>query len=150
MTESNDNLLKNIETLKSNHKYTTVFVFMEINKRIAEEELSEFNKSSLLFLNNILNVQFDLANMRRTISIEKSSTNNQTTIKIKEDSNIDEWEVLCSQNDQRDRVALKRANDSIIPAIPQESVIHSFTPTIEFAGAYLKIMKSYAILTLPI
>ena len=39
---------------------------------------------------------------------------------------------------------LKRAPGSIVPAASQESVFHSFTPTTEFAGAYLKINGDYS------
>ncbi|TAL81399.1 MAG: DUF3883 domain-containing protein, partial [Bacteroidetes bacterium] len=62
---------------------------------------------------------------------------------LKEADHIDEWEILPSRNDQRDIVALKRIEESIIPASPTESVIHSFTPTVEFAGAYIKINGDY-------
>lgn len=137
-------LLNAVDKLKSKYKYHTLFVFLDINKRIAEEELSEFDRSSLLFLNNIREAHFDLENIKRIISIEKGSLNKQSYVRLKEADSIDEWDILRSPEDQRDIVALKRSGDSIIPAKLEESVIHSFTPTVEFAGAYIKINGDYS------
>ncbi|MFH1701949.1 MAG: DUF3883 domain-containing protein [Nitrospirota bacterium] len=141
--ENDEVLLKAVNEVSKKHEYTTLFVFWEINKRIAEEELLEFAKSSLLFLNSIKRVDIEIENIKRTITIEKNIFNNQNLVRLKEADHIDEWEILPSRNDQRDIVALKRIEESIIPASPTESVIHSFTPTVEFAGAYIKINGDY-------
>ncbi len=141
--ENDDVLLKAVNEVRRKHEYTTLFVFMEINKRIAEEELSEFDKSSLLFLKSIKKVDIELENIKRSIIIEKDLFNNQSVVRLKEADHIDEWKILPSRNDQRDIVALKRIEESIIPASLTESVIHSFTPTVEFAGAYIKINGDY-------
>jgi hypothetical protein len=141
--QNDDILLKAVNEVRRKREYTTLFVFMEINKRIAEEELSEFDKSSLLFLNCIKRVDIELEHIKRTIIIEKDLFNNQSVVRLKEADHIDEWEILSSRNDQRDIVALKRIEESIIPASLTESVIHSFTPTVEFAGAYFKINGDY-------
>ncbi len=141
--ENDDVLLKAVNEVRRKREYTTLFVFMEINRRIAEEELSEFDKSSLLFLNSIKKVDIELEHIKRTIVIEKDLFNNQSVVRLKEADHIDEWKILSSRNDQRDIVALKRIEESIIPASLTESVIHSFTPTVEFAGAYIKINGDY-------
>lgn len=139
-----DNLLKEVEVLKSRHNYTTLFVFWNINKRIAGEEISGFEKSSLLFLNNIRQVCFDLQNVNRTINLEKNVSNNQEIVKVKEADITNEWEVLHSKSDPKDIIAFKIMDDAIVPASFEESVIHSFTPTIEFSGAYFKINGDYS------
>ena len=143
-TETNERFLNIIDELKGRYRYSTLFIFLDINKRIAEEELSEFDRSSLLFLNNIREAHFDRENIKRTISIEKGPLDKQSYVRIKEADSIDEWDILRSPKDPRDVVALKRSGDSIIPALPEESVIHSFTPTVEFAGAYIKVNGDYS------
>lgn len=142
--KNNNKLLEAIAELKRNHKYETLFVFLDINQRIAEEEISEFDKSSLLFLNNIKQVHFDLKSVKRIINIEKSFSDNRHLIKIYDANQTDEWEMLHSKNDPRDMIALKKADGSIVPALPDESLIHSFTPTLEFSGAYIKINGDYS------
>ena len=81
--ENDDVLLKAVNEVSRKREYTTLFVFMEINKRIAEEELSEFDKSSLLFLNSIKRVDIELEHIKRTIVIEKDLFNNQNVSQVK-------------------------------------------------------------------
>jgi len=142
--DKDDSLFGLVGELKNNHHYTTLFVFVDINKQTVEEELSGFDRSSLLFLNNVQHVHFDTKNIQRTIAVEKKVSNSQNIIAIKEAENNDEWEILQSQADRRDMIAFKRSDGAIVPAAYEESVIHSFTPTTEFAGAYFKINGDYS------
>jgi hypothetical protein len=146
-TFDGDNDIKILEVvtkLQERHQYITFFVFLEINKRLAEEELAGFDRSSLLFLNNLRQVNLDFGNIQRTINIEPGTVPAQNVVKIREATSADEWEILRSPNDPKDIVAFKRQEDAIIPAQYEESVIHSFTPTIEFSGAYFKINGDYS------
>lgn len=139
-----DKLLEEAYSIKNTHHYTTLFVFCMLNKRIAQQEFIEFDKNSLLFLNHIRQVHFNFDTAIRNISIEKNLINNQLIIRIGEGEHIDEWEILKSKADNRDMIALKRQDDCIVSSSPEESVIHAFTPTTEFSGAYIKINGDYS------
>lgn len=140
----NETILHAVEKLRAQHRYTTFFVFMEISKRLAEEELTGFDRSSLLFLNNLRQVNLDFGRSQRTIKLETRLSNDRPVIRITEADTVDEWEILRSKNNPQDIVAFKRQDEAIVPAQYEESVIHSFTPTVEFAGAYFKINGDYS------
>lgn len=144
MNSKNNKLLEAANTIKNEYQYTTLFLFCGLNKRIAHQEILEFDKNSLLFLNNIRQVHFQIDNVIRNITVDNKLINNQLIIKIAEGEHLDEWEVLRSINDPRDMIAFKRQDNHIVPALPDESIIHSFTPTSEFSGAYLKINGDYS------
>jgi hypothetical protein len=139
-----DKLWKEINKIKSEHNYNTMFVFQELNERMVDLEFLEFDRSSLLFLNNIRQVCFDLEGVNRFIRVEKVPQKKSYLVRIIEADKVDEWEILRAKDDPKDMVAFKRFGDCIVPALPEESVIHSFTPTIEFAGAYIKINGDYS------
>ena len=130
--------------VKRKFNYQTLFVFQGLNERVYLEEFSRFDRSCLLFLNNLRYVEFSFQDINRKFFMESSFANKQHIVKIKEGDNLDEWEILHSKEDSKNMVALKKFHDNIIPALPEESVIHSFTPTIEFSGAYLKINGDYS------
>ena len=128
-----------INRLKEIYKYKTFFIFENIKENVIEDELEQFDKSSILFLNsiNIINLIF-----RKEIrKIEKEI--NADICKIIENGEIEEW-MIISDNDKYDKVAFKVKNKSIISANASESVIHSFTPTTETAGGYFKMNGNFS------
>lgn len=133
-----------IDKLAKEKGYTTFFIFCDVNSRIVNQELQDFDRNSLLFLNNISQITCRVGNIQREITVTKKHLNNQRIIEIKEGEKIDTWEILNSTKEPRDMIAFKIKGDTIIPATPQEAVVHSFTPTIEFAGAYIKINGDYS------
>lgn len=140
LVDEHHELLKSeVNELMKKFNYTTVFIFKNILEEISLKELSEFDKSSLLFLNNLREVQINFQNISRTISLKYINPNKGVTISITEGENKDEWEVVRSESNKIDSVAFKKENNIIIPALPKESVIHSFTPTFEPSGAFIKI-----------
>ena len=85
-------------------------------------------------------MSIDYKKIKRQIVVDHISTKQlQTVVRIFEGENRDEWLLESTKKNNIDRIAFKKINGSIVPALPAESVIHSFTPTYEFAGAYLKI-----------
>ncbi|MGC2061869.1 MAG: hypothetical protein WA610_02755, partial [Thermodesulfovibrionales bacterium] len=137
-------VLPEIQKLRKNCQYTTFFVFLEINKRLAQEEISGFDKSSLLFLNHLKQVNLAFGNTMRTIHLEPTLDGENPVIRLSEAGTSDEWEILRSKNDPKDVIAFKRRDHEIVAAEYEEAVIHSFTPTVEFAGAYFKINGDYS------
>jgi Protein NO VEIN, C-terminal len=133
-----------LEQLADEQGYTTFFIFCDIESRIVEQELLDFDRNALLFLNNIRQVTCDVDTIRREIAVTKQYRNNQRIIEIREGDKSDTWELISSPKDPRDMIALKIKDDSIIPSTPEEAVVHSFTPTIEFAGAFIKINGDYS------
>ena len=133
-----------LDKLAEQEGYTTFFVFCDIDNRIVKQELQDFDRNSLLFLNNICQVVCKVDNIQREIIVTKQYRNNQRIIDIQEGDKSDTWEIISSPKDPRDMIALKIKGDTIIPATPEEAVVHSFTPTIEFAGAHIKINGDYS------
>jgi hypothetical protein len=133
-----------LEQLADQQGYTTFFVFCDIDNRIVKQELLDFDRNALLFLNNICQVSCSVDTIRREIAVTKQYCNNQRIIEIQEGDKADTWELISSPKDPRDMIALKIKGDSIIPATSEEAVVHSFTPTVEFVGALIKINGDYS------
>ncbi len=139
-----DNALENeVVEIVSNYNYNTVFIFSNVIEEISREELTGLDRSSLLFLKNINEVHIDYQNIHRNIFVKHNFDENNEIVKLIEDEFVDEWKIQKLENNKVDLVAFKIANDAIVPALSEESVIHSFTPTNEFCGAYLKINGDY-------
>lgn len=139
VNEHHELLNSEVNKLKKAFNYNTVFIFKNILEEISLRELSEFDRSSLLFLNNLREVKINFQNIIRNIYLEYANPNKGGTISINEGETKDEWEVVRAESNKIDSIALKKENNIIIPALPKESVIHSFTPTFEPAGAFIKV-----------
>lgn len=132
-------LVAEIGDVKNNYRYQTLFLFEFLNERLSREDLSRFDRSSLLFLQHLRRVHLDFQDIKRDINLEVTRQDQRNVVRIAESHESDEWEILSAEANSISKVAFKKFNDSIIPASLEESVIHSFTPTLEFAGAYIKI-----------
>lgn len=130
--------------LKEKYKYETIFIFQDVLEEISEEELSSIDRSSLLFLKNIRKAIIDHKNIHRNILVEHKKVDTRRVVRISESEAIDEWEVDYLADNEVDLVAFKKEGKAIIPARPDESVIHSFTPTKEFSGAFIKINGDFS------
>ncbi len=140
IAEKEETEIKQAFELKQKNGYTTIFVFRDVVGKLSLEELSDLDRSSLLFLNNLRTLTINYQHINRQIVVEHLSTNQrQTIVRICEKDYRDEWLIESSKRNAIDRIAFKKTNGTIVPALPTESVIHSFTPTYEFAGAYFKI-----------
>jgi len=144
--EVNDHLpfYHDIISLRSNYLYQTFFVFEVLNERILMDELSGFDNGAVLFLNNLDRINFDYHNVKRAIYREALTRNRRVIVKLTEEAEVSEWEILRSEENPISKVALKRFHENIISASPAESVIHSFVPTTEFSGAFIKINGNYS------
>lgn len=135
-----------IDLLKRKYDYTTIFAFIDIDLSVLNSEVSRFDYSCLLFLNHILNVNIETEQKTSFIRLVRENVNvNQFKIKAKENDNIiAEWILFRSEQSAKDIVAFKFKDNSIVPAIGSESVMHSFMPSIEFTGAFLKINGDFS------
>ena len=143
--ESNsENLhLNEIKQISTVHGYTTIFSFINPEIGILERELKSFDSSCLLFLNHINNVNLETVGIKRKIELtRKKFTESSNTIDIQENTKlIASWNLHYSL---KNIVAFKFRNNEIIAANGAESVIHSFMPSIEFTGAFIKINGDFS------
>lgn len=124
------------------YNYNTVFIFSNVVEEISRNELDSLDRSSLLFLKNLNEIHINYKNIHRNIFVKKND-NNIGNVKLIEGEFVDEWKIQYLENNKIDLVAFKIENGIIIPALNNESVIHSFTPTNEFSGAFIKINGDY-------
>ena len=127
----------------SKFNYNTVFVFGNVIEEISREELTGLDRSSLLFLKNLNEVHIDYKDIHRNIFVKHNYDQNNDVVELIEDELVDEWKIQHSEKNKVDLVAYKIENNVIVPALSEESVIHSFTPTNEFSGAFIKINGDY-------
>jgi hypothetical protein len=141
----NEGLFAAVARLRERLQYKTVFIFQELNERLSSEEFAVFDRSALLFLHNIRLVEFGFHGSNRKIAVEITGDSDGNEVAtLSENGGHDVWNIVRSPRDPTNMLALKTAEGSIVPALPEESVFHSFTPTTEFAGAYVKINGDYS------
>lgn len=124
-------------------KYKTLFIFQNFDKRISNDDFRGFDSSSLLFLRNIDSVLIEFSEINRKIFLERTTKNEHVIIEILDNSEKSTWELFYSEKNPYDCVAFKKNLDTIIPTEPEESLIHSFTPTNENIGILFKINGDY-------
>jgi hypothetical protein len=142
--DTNSELFDSVNSVREQYSYQTLFIFQELNDRLSLDEFSNFDRSCLLFLNNLKHIEFRFQEVKRKIAVEAISTTNQCTVCIRENDIEDEWELFRSKTNPKDVLAFKKSNENIVSASPEESLIHSFTPTTVFTGAYFKINGDYS------
>ena len=128
-----------INQLKTKYNYSTIFLFENIKENTVENELLSFDKSSVLFLNSVEEINLINGSNERIIT---KKMNNDICI-ISENSLQEEWMIISAKN-KYDKLAFKIKNNNIISANPEESLIHSFTPTTEVTGGYFKMNGNFS------
>ncbi len=130
LTEEELGIFKNRET----H-----FIFSDLDNRIIDDEVKDFDIASMLFLSHI----------KRIIIKTKSSqfdyekhTLDDDVVELKINGSIaSRWLI---KGHSASRIGLKIDGVNIVPATDEESKIHSFLPTNEFSGANLKINGDFS------
>lgn len=128
-----------INNLKTKYNYSTIFLFENIKENIVEDELLYFDKSSVLFLNSV--EEINLINKNNSRNIIKNIKEN--ICEISENTTNEEWMIISSDN-RYDKLAFKIKDNKIISANADESLIHSFTPTTEVSGGYFKMNGNFS------
>ncbi|MGV8108281.1 DUF3883 domain-containing protein [Methanospirillum sp.] len=128
--------------LKENYK--TAFIFLDVNLKELNDDFISFDNTASLFLRNILEIKINLDSVSRDIKLRKEEHCDSRIVIIQENNCEDRWRTIFYKDSPANSIALKLKNDLIIPALEKESVIHSFTPTYEFSGAYFKINGDYS------
>ncbi len=126
------------------HKYNTFFLFHQVRSSSAREELLSLHSSSLLFLNNIVEVEIQTTHIDRRIKVKNADDCGRFYKLLEDDQSSEKWEIITKPENQSDKIAFLCDGKQIVPAPPEESVMHSFTPTMEFSGAYVKMNGDFS------
>lgn len=106
--------------------YTTFFIFSGLTGHSIEEEYSNFQFRSLIFLRHIRYTELNLDN-RVTAEIKRSSD----TVTLRVGNDITEWK-LFSENNICIAFSIKEGTIERLPQ--QEAMIHAFLPTEDTSG----------------
>ena len=125
-------------------RYPTVFVF-ETESDCLLDEISMFDTSCMLFLRNIREIHFNLSSKKITYMVKYTNLNSLCDeIEFLGTQNNDRW-IVCSDELKSDvKLAFKYDGNRVIPASPQESVIHSFMPTNDKLNVPIKINGDFS------
>lgn len=125
-------------------RYSTVFIF-ETEDDCLLDEISMFDTSCMLFLRNIREIRFNLSAKKITYMVKYTNINSLCDeIEFLGTQNNDKW-IVCSDELKSDvKLAFKYDGDKVIPASPQESVIHSFMPTNDKLNIPIKINGDFS------
>lgn len=125
-------------------RYSTVFVF-ETEGDCLLDEISMFDTSCMLFLRNIREIHFNLSSKKITYMVKYTNLNSLCDeIEFLGTQNNDRW-IVCSDELKSDvKLAFKYDGNRVIPASPQESVIHSFMPTNDKLNVPIKINGDFS------
>ncbi|MET2984824.1 DUF3883 domain-containing protein [Aureibaculum conchae] len=120
-----------INELKS-AEYSTIFIFTGVTAREIELEFEAFDASSLLFLKNINETEFQISNKNLTVKKSKhyiSETEDRLTFEINGETN--NW-ILSSDKDITLGYLLE--NNKVKKIHEADSHIYSFLPTEDISG----------------
>mgnify|MGYP001165574128 CR=1 FL=1 len=119
-----------IENLKR-QDYTTFFIFSGVNIKKVIEEYSSFQRTSLLFLNNIqeLNINFDNNIKIRVLTCLNKDNSKQISI-VTSDIKT-EWRLYSAENCS---IAFSIKDNQIVRLPENEALIHAFLPTEDSCG----------------
>ena len=125
-------------------RYSTVFVF-ETEGDCLLDEISMFDTSCMLFLRNIREIHFNLSSKKITYMVKYTNLSSLCDeIEFLGTQNNDRW-IVCSDELKSDvKLAFKYDGNRVIPASPQESVIHSFLPTNDKLNVPIKINGDFS------
>ena len=136
-------LKKELKTEISNFqldKYTTIFIFSGITALEIEQEFESFNISSLLFLNNIKEIDLFI-DKQITGSIEQRQISECETIKtIKNKEIISSWFIT---NLHDSSFAFHLSNDKVEKLESSDAFVYNFLPTEDTSGLGVIINGNY-------
>lgn len=132
ISNSYDNVIKHYK----DNGFNTIFIF-ETENSIIEQEIKEFSKSCMLFLNNICNIIFNIEHRQEITLTRKNISNNICLINLIDNGNSNSW--LVYSNNTKSSVAFKYENGHCVPCDEEDGVIHSFMPTKDKFSALFKV-----------
>lgn len=133
------------EELRRAEGMTSVFVLAGLNHRMVGIEAQNFDETALLFLNAIRQIDIDLPDLSRVL--KRISGPGRAGYRIEQigldSKNSHAW-LVAETPTGAEKIAFAFDGERIVPADQEQSVIHAFMPTSEFAGARLKINGDFS------
>jgi hypothetical protein len=117
--------------------YTTVFVFGDLVTAEIEAEFESFDFTSLLFLRNVRQVEFQTTATEEIVTVRRQVVDSKTHhIRLATSQGVSLWTVIKDGD-----IALAFAHDDtgICRLEEQDAVVHAFLPTGEATGLGIKI-----------
>ena len=126
-------VIKEAEPWIAMDNVTTVFIFEGIDSMSIEQELSQFQPETLLFLNHIQHVIFDVDNRCRDIRCVRQGEADQQVI-VESELGLQHWRVMRSEEGSNSVGILldKSGTPTSLPI--DKAVVYSFIPTNEQTG----------------
>ena len=123
--------------------YNTIFIF-EVNSDALSIEMDEFDSTTMLFLQNISEIDFyfDSKNENYKINRKQNSINMQLAF-IKSHNRNSNWLILSDNN----RCSIAFQIDDNLKAVKMgkfDSVVHSFMPTKDYSGMPIKFNGNFS------
>lgn len=138
-------LLKSrVAAIQNRSAYKTIFIFESGGDRLVADELSAIDRHAFLFLRSVQTIEIELPDRQRSIEIGRAVVEGREVISLRDGDATDSWLLLRHPQAQCDVVAFKLQDGEIVSAEQSISVVHSFLPTTEAAGARLKINGDYS------
>ena len=123
----------------------TVFILSGLDHRMVTEEAQTFDESAMLFLNNVSQIEIDLPEVKRELTLTTVQRKDGLSIKkIKSGNKQQHKWLVASPIGKCEKVAFALQGTTVVPAAPERSVIHAFMPTNEFAGAQIKVNGDFS------
>ena len=111
--------------------YTTIFIFAEIEANNIEEEFLSFSHTSLLFLNNILEIDISLKEDLRTKTIKSIEVGTVSKVRLTSPKDYSEWYVYSHNNSS---IAFSVIDNKVVKIPKNKALIHAFLPTEDSCG----------------
>jgi hypothetical protein len=132
-----------IAQIQDKYSYSTVFLFELGESRRIADELSAIRRHSFLFLRSVEQIEIALGDHERTIQIGRAIVAGHEETSVHDGEAKDVWLLHRHRESFCDVVAFKYQEGEVVSAEADVSVLHSFLPTNESAGALLKINGDY-------
>lgn len=116
--------------------FTTFFVFNDLLANAIDNEFSNFDPSSLLFLRNIKHLELHTDTETNITVCREALDSRFKSIKLASSEAISEW-IITESNQVA--IAFGMENDVIKKLDERSAVVHAFLPTLESTGLAIKI-----------
>lgn len=124
--------------------YTTIFIFENLKTKNLEQEIEQFDASSLLFLRKIKQLEFDTS-INKLISVRRKHEKDSEIISLTEDGDKEQWLVFRNNTNKVEAIAFLLDMDGNLKKLEESrSVAHSFMPTKDYIGLPFKINGDFS------
>ena len=120
--------------------YTTFFIFLHANISKFAAELSGFDGSWLLFLNNICKIAIDLPTIHQTCCVLRSASAHGDKIVSVSDAS-EQWYIV---SDDEVSIAFRYKDNTIVPCSNNEACFHCYLPTLDKMGYPFKVNADFS------